>query len=106
MECMECPEITRATYTGETSKNLYTRAGQHIDNREQEDSFIKKHEVDNHNGGTVQWKASVTHTNRDCLSRQVREGVLIRRNPKPSLNSKTEWFQPPLYRIMSEVIRD
>ena len=106
MECMECPESTRATYIGETSKNLYTRAAQHIGNREQEESFIKKHEVESHNGETVQWKASVTHTNRECLSRQVREGVQIRRNPKPSLNSKTEWFQPPLYKIMKEVVRE
>ena len=103
---MECPESTRATYIGETSKNLYTRAAQHIGNREQEESFIKKHEVESHNGETAQWKASVTHTNRECLSRQVREGVQIRRNPKPSLNSKTEWFQPPLYKIMKEVVRE
>ena len=41
IECMECPEEERAAYIGETSKNLYTRAAQHIAMRNQEESFIK-----------------------------------------------------------------
>ena len=42
---------------------------------------------------------------RDCLTRQVRENVLIRRSQVPVLNSKTEWHQPALYRIQLEVER-
>merc|ERR1712141_490883 len=34
--------------------------------------------------------AKVTHTNRDCMSRQIREGTQIRRCEKPILNSKAE----------------
>ena len=60
---------------------------------------------------TKAWKVdsrveSHTHTNKDCIGRQVREGVLIRRSNKQMMNSKSEWFQPPIYRIRSEVIRE
>ena len=48
----------------------------------------------------------VIHSNRDFLSRQIREGVQIRRSSKPILNSRTEWFQPPLFRILNDVIRE
>ena len=47
--------------------------------------------------------AKVTHCNTDCLTRQVREGVLIRKSQKQVMNSKAEWFQPPLYRIRNEI---
>ena len=74
--------------------------------RSQEESFIRKHEVDMHEGRAVNLGAKVTHTNRDCMSRQVREGVSIRRSVHPVLNSKTEWFQPPIYKVVSEMMRE
>ena len=67
---------------------------------------MSKHYQEEHRGEEMKFKAKVTHTNRDCLTRQVREGVLIRRTTKPLLNSRTEWFQPPLFRVQSEVIRE
>ena len=69
-----------------------------------EDSFMKKHMNENHPGAENDFVARVTHANKDCLTRQVREGVLIRRSRKVLLNSKTEWFQPPLYRIRNEIV--
>ena len=71
-------------------------------------SFIAmaKHEVEMHEGRAVSFGAKVTHTNRDCMSRQVREGVSIRRSMHPVLNSKTEWFQPPIYKVVSEMMRE
>ena len=106
IECRECPEESRGVYIGETSKNLYTRTSQHIKTRRQEESFIRKHEEECHEGHEVQLKARVTHSNKDCLSRQIREGVQIRRSNKPILNSRTEWFQPPLFRILNDVVRE
>ena len=41
----------------------------------------------------------------DCLTRQVREAVQIRRSQVPVLNSKTEWHQPALWRIQTEIYR-
>ena len=74
--------------------------------RTKEESFIKKHEEECHGGQEVQFKAKVTHTNKDCLSRQIREGVLIRRSYRPLFNSRTEWFQPPIFRVRNEVVRE
>ena len=86
--------------------NLYIRVAQHIVMRNQEESFIRKHELDKHDGKTVEMRARVTHTHKDCLSRQIQEGVDIRTCQQPIMNSKSEWFQPPLYKILSEVTRE
>ena len=67
---------------------------------------MDKHFRDEHGGEEKQFTAKVTHTNKDCLTRQIREGVLIRRAEQTLLNSRTEWFQPPLFRVQSEVIRE
>ena len=65
---------------------------------------MRKHMEDKHAGLEEDFRAKVTHMNKDCLTRQVREGILIRRNNKELMNTKTEWFQPPLYRIKSEIV--
>ena len=65
---------------------------------------MKKHMDERHVGEEKDFAAKVTHINKDCLTRQVREGVLIRRSMKEIMNSKTEWFQPPLYRIRNEIV--
>ena len=102
IECKECSKV----YIGETSKNLYTRALQHVQNKNEEESFMKRHFREEHSGRDANFTAKVTHSNKDCLTRQIREGVLIRRATKPLLNSRTEWFQPPLFRVQSEVVRE
>ena len=102
ISCQKCEKV----YIGETSKNLYTRALQHVQNKKEDDSFMDRHFQDEHRGEEKQFAAKVTHTNKHCLTRQIREGVLIRRAEKPLLNSRTEWFQPPLFRIQSEVVRE
>ena len=58
-----------------------------------------------HQGEEAVFMAKVTTRTRDCLTRQVREAVLIRRSQVPVLNRKTEWHQPALYRIQQEVER-
>ena len=64
------------------------------------DSFILKHQNNKHGG-----EEPVTARTRDCLTRQVREAVLIRRSQVPILNSKSEWHQPGLFRVQQEVER-
>ena len=51
---------------------------------------MKKHMEDKHAGLEEDFRAKVTHMNKDCLTRQVREGILIRRSSKELMNTKTE----------------
>ena len=64
-----------------------------------------KHQDSAHEGQRAVYRGKVATRTRDCLTRQVRENVLIRRSQVPVLNSKTEWHQPALYRIQHEVER-
>ena len=64
-----------------------------------------KHKNAAHRGQEPVYRAKVTASTRDCLTRQVREAVMIRRSQVPVLNAKTEWHQPALYRIQHEVER-
>ena len=72
----------------------------------EESSFVRKHQQEQHRGEEVNFTARVVKQNKDSLTRQIREGVLIRRCRKVMLNSKSEWFQPPIYRIRSNIIRE
>ena len=95
-------------YIGETAKNLYTRMKQHYNSRG-EDSFISKHLEEAHTGMGREgnFATKVTKTNRDCLRRQVREGVQISQqgSKRTLMNTKSEWHQPSLYKIQSEIVR-
>ena len=108
IECQLCPEDNRAVYIGETARNMYTRGTEHMymHQRQGDSSFISKHMDQCHEGLEPDLLARVTHTNSDCLTRQVREGVHIRRCQRTILNTKSEWFQPSVYRVQSEVVRD
>ena len=104
IECMLCPPDKRSSYIGETSRNLYTRALEHQNSKEDE-GFMNKHMKECHPGEERNFVARVTHTNKDCLTRQIREGSLISNSKVPLLNTKSEWFQPPLFKIQSEIVR-
>ena len=103
--CQLCPEENRPVYIGETARNLYTRTQEHESTKDDE-AFMNKHMEECHEREERKFSAKVTHSNQDCLSRQIREGVLIRRDNRILLNSKAEWFQPPLLRVQSELIRE
>ena len=107
LECQLCPPNRRSLYVGETARNLYTRGAEHQDRYAAGDakSFMLKHQVKEHSSVTGDYLAKVTGSASDCLTRQVREAVLIRRSQVPILNSKTEWHQPALYRIQNEIFR-
>lgn len=112
IECLLCPEERRPVYIGETSRNIYTRAKEHMgsENRkgteENESCFVRRHMEQHHQGMESSFRAKVTKTNKDSFSRQVREGVLIRRSNREMLNSRSEWFQPPIYQVRSEVVKE
>ena len=109
LECRLCPEEEVCTYVGETSRNLYTRGKEHIEKyrsrQRRQDSFIEKHQNEKHGGAQADFTAKVTGSFQDCLSRQVSEGVHIRRGGQDILNSKSEWHQPALWRVQSELVR-
>jgi hypothetical protein len=90
-----CPLDDECVYVGEYARNLYTKGKEHIEkyrsNKRNKDSFIKKHEDEKHDGRPADFTAKVTGIFRDCLSRQVSEGVYIRWCDKNILNGKSEW---------------
>ena len=105
LECQLCTDSNRSVYIGESSRNLYTRCKEHQQRYRlgEEKSFIAKHQDMEHRGQEPKYKARVTASTRDCLSRQVREAVLIRRSDKKILNGKSEWHQPALFRVQQEI---
>ena len=108
LECQLCPDTDGSLYIGETSRNLYTRGKEHVKKFETEhpDSFMVKHQNDRHAGQQADFDGKITGVFRDCLSRQVSEGVHIRRHAGMNImNSKSEWHQPALWRVRSEVER-
>ena len=100
----------RPVYIGETSRNLFTRGKEHMGSEhregteEREAGFAHRHMEQCHQGMESRFRAKVTKSNKDSMTRQVREGVMIRRTRRVMMNSRSEWFQPPIYRIRSEVV--
>ena len=107
VECQLCPPGQRGLYIGETARNLYTRGAEHEDRCKANDakSFMYKHQLKEHDSAPANYIAKVTGSARDCMTRQVREAVHIRRCQVQVLNSKTEWHQPALFRIQNEIFR-
>jgi hypothetical protein len=70
------------------------------------ESFIKKHQLEKHDDLPADFSAKVTGSFQDCLTRQISEGIQIRRSDKTVLNSKSEWHQPPLWQVQSEIVRE
>ena len=107
MACRLCPDDGKCAYIGETSRNLYTRGAEHVGKYETGncDSFMVKHLEEKHRGEEADFDAKVTGVFKDCLTRQVSEGVQIRRCGYSVLNSKSEWHQPSLWRVRNEVER-
>ena len=78
LSCCLCPEEEGCVYVGETARNLYTRAREHMNkyqsNKTRSESFITTHQDEKHTGLPPNFKAEVLETFKDCLSRQVAEG--------------------------------
>ena len=102
------PDEAKSAYVGETSRILFARGMEHDRMFETQDkeSFMIKHQTEKHNGQPAEFEGRVTGSFTDCLSRQVSEGVTIRRCPYKVLNSKSEWHQPSLWRVRSQLEKD
>ena len=74
-------------YIGESSQNLYTRSKEHLARYRAgtRTSFILKHQDNAHQGEDERYRAKVTASTRDCLTRRLREAVLIRRSTRQVL---------------------
>ena len=113
MECDLCKEMAeensnpaaKTTYIGETSRNLFSRGKEHLYKYEKKDSdsFMATHQAEEHQQQPAEFTAKVTGSYRDCLTRQVAEGVAIRRCKTRVLNSKSEWHQPSLWKVRQEL---
>ena len=103
-----CPVDDKSVYLGETARNLYTRGREHVRNNDKKysESFINSHQNQQHVGVVADCHAEVVSSYRDCLSRQVSEGVHIRRSKDKVLNTKAEWHQPALWRVRNELGRE
>jgi hypothetical protein len=93
---------------GETAPNLYTRGREHENNymKNSPQSFMNKHQTEKHYGEIADFTAKVTGCFKDSFSRQISEGVYIRRSNCEVLNSKAEWHQPALWRVRNELTTD
>ena len=69
------------SYIGETSRNFFSRNQEHEENylNKRPESFINNHQAEMHGGQDPDFKYSVLKTFKDPLSRQICEGVQIRR---------------------------
>ena len=107
IECQLCPDGQRSKYLGESSRNMFTRGMEHESSyrNQNQKSFMLKHQRKKHNGVAGDYTAKVVGSDRDCLTRQVREAVRIRRCQVPVLNGKSEWHQPALWQVQSEIYR-
>ena len=93
-------------YTGESSKNLYTRNSWHESKyKSQKDSFMYQHQQDKHDGEPANFKMEVIKSFNDCLSRQAAEAVYISKTEGDILNGKSEFHQPPIVRVRIEIAR-
>jgi hypothetical protein len=106
--CELCPEAEKAVYLGETARNLFTRGKEHQKNyqKKEGESFMKKHQEECHNWVEAVFNAKVKDSFKDCLTRQIAEGVHIRRCENVILNTKSEWHQPALWQVRSELSRE
>ena len=99
----EC-NIDKSCYIGETSRNFYTRNLEHQDkfNKKKQDSFIYQHQLEVHGGAEPDFKIKVLKSFKDPMSRQIYEGVKIRRS-NSSLNTKLDYYQQSTYSVRREI---
>ena len=116
-----------AGYYGQSSKNNFTRSGQHrslynnwarhedgsINPRSgkgyakpQSSSFLYDHQIEDHNGAPPEFKLqSKRYYGRNRLACQVAEGVSIKMRTGKILNSKTDWDAPSLITLERNIRR-
>ena len=92
-----------AIYEGETSRNAFTRGMEHLDalRLQDEENALWKHCLVVQDGIEAQFSMQVVGVYRTPLVRQVDESVrIIISKAECVMNSKSEWHQDPLVRII------
>ena len=107
IRCEECKKQERnVEYWGETRRDCFTRGGEHIKGcREKgEENPMWKHIWESHQGemGDEIFTMRMEGTFRKPLARQIREGVEIELSRGILMNSKSEWNNPKIPRIVIE----
>ena len=72
--------------------------------KKDQNSFMYKHQQEYHNGEAPNFEMKVVKSCKDPLTRQVTEAMLIKNHKGVLLNSKSEFFQPPIVRVRQEVV--
>ena len=93
-------------YDGETGKNCYSRGLDHLEGyrNKKENNVLWKHAQMEHGGRSdVNFKMTVLKTyGKNNQLRKYNEAVRITNNPGVKLNSKAEYCQPSLPRLVVE----
>ena len=110
--CKECKkQDVRSEYLGETGKNAFTRAKQHmagLKSKNKENAFYKHwhnfHETpcEDESVRLQNFEIRLENSFKDPMSRQINEMVRIMNFNGTLLNSKSEWNAPPIIRIIAE----
>ena len=97
---MQCTE--EVAYEGETGSNGYSRGKEHQNALvlKQEENALWKHCLVAHAGERVDFSMEVVGNFHSCLVRQVNEGVRIKRSKAELMNSKAEFHQHPVVRVV------
>ena len=103
IECVECEMVVSKQYRGQTGRSEYERTKEHIRKWEAkaEDSYLHKHAVEYHNGGTYNINIKIL---AQCYgkptTRMITEAVMIDELPdENSMNSKSECTYVKLPRV-------
>jgi hypothetical protein len=104
--CIPCEENGKlSVYLGETAQSLYWRGLQHrstLDNHS-EVSAMWKHSQIEHQSVKTDFRMESTGKFKDALTRLEDEAVRLDLSEADiTLNSKTQWHQPPLIRLVPE----
>jgi hypothetical protein len=105
--CKQCKEKgVSATYEGETSRTGFQRGLEHDRDmsKKTEDSPLWKHSTIHHEEMSCKFEMEITGTHRTPMERLNDEVVRIKSsNSSILLNSKNDWAQPSLVRIVAVV---
>ena len=98
--CVQCTE--EVAYEGETGSNGYSRGKEHQNALvlKQEENALWKHCLVAHAGVRVDFSMEVVGNFHSYLVRQVNEGVRIKRSKAELMNSKAEFHQHPVVRVV------
>ena len=104
ISCLRCRMVVKegVKYEGESGSNGYSRGGEHFTalDLKQEDNALWKHCLVAHGGERVEFSMKVVGPFQSCLARQVNEGVRIKRSRAQLMNSKGEFHQHPVVRVV------